>query len=161
MKSLFTLSLALMVLVAFSAMAAEEKAAEPMKPMEIKGEKVTMTGMASCTFCKLSHPEKSCTNECCVGCLKAGDPPSLTDKDGNMYILLTGEHEKPLMTPERMALMGGKITVTGTLVKGKGVQGIYVEKMEKAAEDMSKEKAAEMPKEKAAEKEKAEKAKTE
>ena len=95
------------------------------------GQDVTITGMLTCTFCNLPGAGK-CTKECCQACIKAGDPPLLTDAKGNLFILLTGEHEKPLMTPEKMNLVMEKITVTGILVKRGGLQGIYVKKMEKA-----------------------------
>jgi hypothetical protein len=96
-----------------------------------KGEKVTITGKMTCTFCNLSAPAKG-TKECCQNCIKSGDPPLLEDAKGNLYILLTGEHEKPLMTPERMELLSEMVTVKGLLAKRGGVQGIYVKEMKKA-----------------------------
>jgi hypothetical protein len=66
-----------------------------------------------------------------MGCVKAGDPPMLTDADGNMYLLISGEQAVPFMNPERMKMLGGQVTVKGLLVKGKGVQAIYVDSMEK------------------------------
>ena len=35
------------------------------------------------------------------------------------------------MNPERMKMLGGQVTVKGMLVKGKGIQAIYVDSMEK------------------------------
>ena len=35
------------------------------------------------------------------------------------------------MNPERIKMMGGQVTVKGMLVKGKGIQAIYVDSMEK------------------------------
>jgi len=96
-----------------------------------KGQEVTMTGMMTCTFCNLPAMGK-CSKECCQNCIKAGDPPLLTVDKDNLYILLTGEHEKPLMTPERMDLLTQKVTVKGMLVKRGGLQAIYVKGMEKA-----------------------------
>ncbi len=96
-----------------------------------KGEEVTITGVMSCTFCNLPGGGK-CTKECCQSCIKSGDPVLLTDAKGSLYILLTGEQMKPLMTPERMDLLESKVTVTGIMVKRDGIQGIYVKKMEKA-----------------------------
>lgn len=96
-----------------------------------KGEDVTITGLMSCTFCNLPGGGK-CTKECCQSCIKAGDPVLLTDAKGQLYILLTGEQMKPLMTPERMDLLESQVTVTGIMVKRGGLQGIYVKKMEKA-----------------------------
>jgi len=114
--------------LAIPAFADSDRKGEPAK-----GKEVTITGQVTCTFCKLSNPNKPCSPGCCERCIKAGDPPLLTAKDSTQYILLTGEHEVPLMTPERYAMLGGMVTVTGILVKGKGVQVIYVDKMEKAA----------------------------
>ena len=105
-------------------------AAKDGKGVPIQGEEVSLTGKISCTFCKLSHPDKTCEQGCCERCIKAGDPPLLTDADGNQFILLTGEHEVPLMTPERFKLLGTTVNVKGIMVKGKGVQAIYVDKME-------------------------------
>ena len=99
--------------------------------MPTKGKEVSITGQLTCTFCKLTAPAKTWEKECCVRCIKAGDPPVLTDKKGNQYILLTGENGVPLMNTERHAMLGGTVTVKGVLVKGKGVQAIYVESMEK------------------------------
>jgi hypothetical protein len=96
-----------------------------------KGQEVTMTGMFVCAFCNLPAMGK-CSKECCQNCLKAGDPPLLSDEKGTLYILLTGEHEKPLLTPERIDLLTQKITVKGMLVKRGGLQAIYVKSMEKA-----------------------------
>jgi hypothetical protein len=96
-----------------------------------KGEEVTITGKMTCTFCNLPAPGK-CSKECCQNCIKSGDPTLLSDDKGNLYILLSGEHEKPLMTPERMNLFTEKVTVKGMLIKRGGVQAIYVKEMEKA-----------------------------
>jgi hypothetical protein len=96
-----------------------------------KGKDVTITGMMSCTFCNLPGGAK-CTKECCQDCVKAGDPVLLTDDKGSLYILLSGEQMKPLMTPERMDMLQSKVAVTGIMVKRGGLQGIYVKKMEKA-----------------------------
>jgi len=113
------------------AVAAEQEKAKPAKA-EAKGEQVTMTGQLSCTFCKLAHPDTSCKPECCMSCSKAGDPPMLTDAEGNMFLLLTGKMGEALMTPERVKMLGGQVTIKGMLVKGKGIQAIYVDSMEKA-----------------------------
>jgi hypothetical protein len=96
-----------------------------------KGQEVTITGKMTCTYCNLPAPGK-CSKECCQACLKSGDPTLLEDAKGNLYILLSGEHEKPLMTPERLNLLTEKVTVKGMLMKRGGVQGIYVKEMEKA-----------------------------
>jgi hypothetical protein len=100
------------------------------KETAAKGEEVSITGQITCTFCKLSKPDMTCPKGCCEGCIKAGDPPLLTDPTGNQYILLTNEHEVPLMTPERYKMLGKTVLVKGVLVKGKGVQVIYVDQME-------------------------------
>jgi hypothetical protein len=104
-------------------------AAEQAKP---KGNDITVTGQMSCTNCKLAQPGKSCPKGCCEMCVKAGDPVMLTDAKGNMYILLKSGMGESLMNEERMKLLGSQVTVKGVLVKGKGVQGIYVDTMEKA-----------------------------
>jgi len=96
-----------------------------------KGEEVTITGKLTCTFCNLPAPGK-CSKECCQACLKSGDPALMEDAKGNLYILISGEHEKPLMTPDRMDLMTEKVTVKGMLIKRGGLQAIYVKGMEKA-----------------------------
>ncbi|RJR44072.1 MAG: hypothetical protein C4567_04775 [Deltaproteobacteria bacterium] len=96
-----------------------------------KGQEVTMTGMMSCTFCNLPGGAK-CTKQCCQDCVKSGDPVLLTADKGGLYILLSGEQMKPLMTPERMEMLQSKVTVTGTVVKRDGLQAIYVKKLEKA-----------------------------
>lgn len=96
-----------------------------------KGKEVTITGKMTCTFCNLPAMGK-CSKECCQNCIKSGDPALLQDAKGNLYLLLSGEHEKPLMTPDRMALLTENVAVSGLLVKRGGLQGIYVKKMEKA-----------------------------
>jgi hypothetical protein len=96
-----------------------------------KGKEVTITGKLVCAFCNLAAPGK-CTKECCQNCIKSGSPALLEDAKGNLYVLLPGEHEKQLWTPERMNLFTEKVTVKGMMVKRGGVQGIYVKEMEKA-----------------------------
>jgi hypothetical protein len=115
----------------YFAFAAEQEKAKTEKA-PASGKDVTMTGQLSCTFCKLANPTMSCKPECDTACVKAGDPPLLTDAEGNMYILVNGEQGVALMNPERMKMLGGQVTVKGMLVKGKGVQAIYVNSMEKA-----------------------------
>ncbi len=97
-----------------------------------QGREVTLTGKLSCTFCTMAHPDTPCPPGCCAKCVKAGDPPSLTDAAGNMYILLTGEMAKPLMTPQRIEWLGGQATVKGIMVQRNGMNAIFVESMEKA-----------------------------
>jgi hypothetical protein len=123
---------ALLVLMALLLLTATCWAQKPAgAPPPAGGQEVTMTGMLSCTFCNMPGAGK-CSKECCQACIKSGDPALLTDDKGSLYILITGEHEKPLMTPEKMDLVMSKVTVTGMLVKRGGLQGIYVKKMEKA-----------------------------
>jgi hypothetical protein len=119
----FVLPFLLLGLIAF--------AGQGEKGPAVKGKEITVAGQLTCTFCKLANPDKTCPPGCCENCVKAGDPPLLTADDGNQYILLTGEHEVPLMTPERYKMMGGRVKIHGVMVKGKGVQVIYVDKMEK------------------------------
>ena len=96
-----------------------------------KGKDVTITGLISCTFCNLPAVGK-CSKECCLACVKSGDPVLLTDAKGGLYILLSGEKMKPLMTADRLDLLEEKVKITGILVQRGGLQGIYVKKMEKA-----------------------------
>jgi hypothetical protein len=114
----------------FNATAAETEKAKETKA-ESKGEQVTITGQFSCTFCKLAHPDKVCSADCCKACTKAGDPPMLTDAEGNMYLLLTSKMGETMLTPDRSKMLGGQVIVKGLLVKGKGVQAIYVDSMQK------------------------------
>jgi hypothetical protein len=123
---------------AYFAVAAEQEKAKTEKAATTTGKQVSMTGNLSCTFCKLAHPDMTCKPECCTACVKAGDPPMLTDADGNMYLLINGEQGVSLMNPERMKLMGGQVAVKGMLVKGKGIQAIYVDSMEKVEAKLAK-----------------------
>lgn len=133
----------LIILASFllSATGWAEMAKEPMmeKGMEqqksMKSEEVTITGHMSCTYCKLAGGmNHQCTPECCQACVKAGDSVLLQDGKENLYILLNKEKEKSVITPERLPLVGGEVTVKGIMVKTGGLQGIYVEKMDKAPE---------------------------
>jgi hypothetical protein len=137
-----TITLAIVCLLvggsAYLGFAAEQEKAKPAKA-GANGEQVTITGQLSCTFCKLANPNMSCKPECCTSCVKAGDPPMLTDADGNMYLLLTDKMGEALMTPERTKMLGGQATVTGLLVKGKGIQAIYVDSMVKVEAMASRE----------------------
>lgn len=119
---------ALVVMMAVLLLTAIGWAAEQGTP---KGKEVTITGKVSCTFCNLPG-QANCTKECCQACIKSGDPVLLSDPKGNLYILISGEKEKPLMTPERMNLLQEEVKVQGMLVKRGGLQGIYVKTMEKA-----------------------------
>jgi hypothetical protein len=114
----------------FTATAAEIEKAKEAKA-EPKGEQTTITGHFSCSFCKIAHPDKVCSAECCRTCTKAGDPPMLTDAQGNMYLLLTDKMGETMLTPDRSKMLGSQVTVKGLLVKGKGVQAIYVDSMQK------------------------------
>jgi hypothetical protein len=96
-----------------------------------KGKEVSLNGRLACTFCSLAHPGKPCKEGCCKGCIQAGDPPLLIDKEGTMYLLLGNENKKPVMTAERLELAGGPVTVKGLLVKGKGIQAIFVDSLAK------------------------------
>lgn len=122
------LAFALAILMVITAtVVAQDKAAA-------KGKEVTVTGKLSCTSCSMAHPETPCPAGCCESCIKAGDPPLLTDKDGNQFILAASEMKATLMTPERIKLAGGMVTVKGMQIAGKGVQIITVTSMEKAAD---------------------------
>jgi hypothetical protein len=123
---------AALVIVILIGMVLSVMAAKQMT-MSAKGTEVTMTGTLACTFCSLSHQGKPCPKGCCASCIKAGDPPLLIDAKGNMYLLTANEMQGRLMTTERMVMAGGKVTVKGLLVKGKGIQAIFVDSMKKAA----------------------------
>jgi len=122
---------ALALASAGSAWAAAEAASE--------GTKTTVTGRLACTWCNLAHPKANPDRKCCVRCIRAGDPPLLTSGDGQQYILLTGTHETPLMTPARYELVGSTVKVEGLLVKGQGVQAIKVKSMAKVEVPAEKE----------------------
>ncbi len=96
-----------------------------------RAKEVTMTGTISCTFCNLPG-EANCSKECCTACVKAGDPVLFADGNGKLYVFISGDKERSLMTPERMSLVGEKVKVTGTVVKRGGIQGIYVKDRQKA-----------------------------
>jgi len=97
-----------------------------------EGTETTVTGRLTCTWCNLAHPKADPDRKCCVRCIRAGDPPLLTNGDGQQYVLLTGVHETPLMTPARYELVGSTVKVGGVLIKGNGVQAIKVKSMAKA-----------------------------
>lgn len=147
MKRMVVVSLvvavAALAVVALSTFAADDaKTTKTDKPKVefsggAKGEQVTVTGMFSCTFCTLAHPEKACKKECCASCIKAGDPPSLTDAQGNRFVLISGEQGVPLMTPARTDMLGEQVAVKGLQVKDKGVQVIFVDSIEKAQKDVA------------------------
>jgi len=120
---------AMLILLGFGLLAASSWAGE----MAVKnGQEVTITGHLSCAYCKLaSGLTHKCSPECCQACIKGGDS-ALLQNDTSIYLLLGKEKDKPLMTPERIALAGGQVTVKGMMVKTGGMQAIYVEKMDKA-----------------------------
>ena len=120
----------IVILFVSAVMAMPAFAAKDGQGNPIKGKEVSIAGKMTCTFCKLANPDKTCKPGCCEGCVRAGDPPLLTATDGNQYVLLTNEHEVSLMTPERYKMFNKPVNVQGVLVKGKGIQVIYVDKME-------------------------------
>ena len=131
---------ALILLMAVVTIAAAWAADQPAE----KGEQVTITGHLSCTYCKLAGGlAHECTPSCCQACVKAGDPVLLQDANQNLYMLIGKEKEKPVITASNLELVGQTVTVKGMLVKTGGLQGIYVEKIEKAAAPPAK--AAEPP----------------
>ena len=87
-----------------------------------------ITGRLSCAYC--SFKTGTCTRESCQANVKHGTPVVLTDMTGSLYVLISGEKEKPLMTAERKGLLKEQVTVHGRLVKRGGMQGIYVKTME-------------------------------
>jgi hypothetical protein len=126
-RTTVSMIMAAMVICLIGAYAADSPTAK-------KGEEVTMQGTLTCAFCTLVDPQHAMNKACCQGCLKSGDSTILSDGKGGLFLLITGEHEKPLKTPEVVAMAGDQVTVKGRLVKGSGLQGIYVEKIEKAAD---------------------------
>jgi hypothetical protein len=101
-------------------------------------QSVNMTGTLSCAACKLAgSSDHKCGKECCQGCIKGGDSVLLEDKEGRLYLLISKEKEKPVITTEHMDLMGEKVNVTGIMAEKGGIKGIYVERMNKAAEPAS------------------------
>lgn len=113
-----------------------QSAPQAMAPAPNVGKQVTITGQFSCASCQLADPKNFCSGDCCRACIRAGDPPLLTDEKGQMYILLSGIPEngraqQQLINSETMMMLGGKVTVTGLLVKGTGVQAIYVKNIKK------------------------------
>ncbi len=124
MKTCISVLSLILVLAAGSALATAEEG------KAARGENVTISGTMTCSFCKLAHTDTPCHHACCEKCVGAGESPLLTDADGNMYLLLTGEKGAALMNKDRLAWLGGKVTVTGVLVKGKGVQAIFVDRMQ-------------------------------
>ena len=119
------------VVIALVGLTLSMLAAKDMK-MSSKGKEVSVTGRLACTFCTLSHPAMVCPKGCCPKCIKAGDPPLLVDAKGNLYLLTANEMQGKLMTSERMTMTGQKVVVKGLLVKGKGIQAIFVDDMRKA-----------------------------
>jgi len=118
--------------MALSVQADEQGMKNKEEKTAVKGEEVTITGTISCSFCKMSQPDKTCPKGCCTKCVQGGDPALLTDAEGNMYLLVTNEKGKPVMNAERMEMIGEKVVVKGVLVKGKGLQSVFVESIEKA-----------------------------
>lgn len=98
-----------------------------------KGTEVTVSGTLSCASCKIAGHE--CPKGCCETCVKSGDPALLQDAKGDLFLMLSGDMGKSAMTPDRMSMLGEKVTVKGMLVKEHGLQGIYVAKMDKMAAD--------------------------
>jgi len=48
-----------------------------------------------------------------------------------MYLLMNSQSGQALMNEEREKMLGAQVKVKGMLVRGKGLQAIYVEGMEK------------------------------
>ncbi len=102
------------------------------------GEHVMMAGTLSCAACKLGgSPDHVCGKECCTGCIKGGDSILLEDGEGNLYLLISTEKDKPVLPAERLDLVGEKVLVTGVKVEKGGLKGIYVERIESAAEHVA------------------------
>jgi hypothetical protein len=98
----------------------------------MKGDEVTMTGALSCASCKLAG--HVCPKGCCATCVTGGDPALFENEKGDLFLVLSKDMGKGAMTSERMAMLGGKVIIKGILVKSHGLQGIYVDAMEKVAD---------------------------
>ncbi len=91
-----------------------------------KGPTVTVKGEVVDLWCYLEGGDRGASHkECSTACAKAGNPIGILDAKGNLYVTAgIQEHQ-----PGREVLidkMNQDVTVTGTLVKKRGVQMIYV-----------------------------------
>ena len=91
-----------------------------------KGPKVTIKGEVVDLWCYLEAGDHSAKHkDCATACAKAGNPIGILDAKGNVYVAVGLQDHQP-----GQELLAGKmaetVTVTGTLVKKRGTQLIYV-----------------------------------
>lgn len=131
MKRAAVLLMAVLLLTGTCWASEKEKHGEKHEKHFAKSRDVTLTGQMSCTFCTLPSGQL-CSKECCTNCLRSGDPVLFTDTKGHLYLLVSGEKQQPLLTPDRMNLISERINVTGTMVQRDGIKAIYVRSMQRA-----------------------------
>ncbi len=94
-----------------------------------KGEEITAKGELVDLWCYLDHGARGANHkECAVACVKAGNPAGLVTEKGEVYMLLGSDKHDPSKSIS-LDKMAEQVTVTGTLVKKGGVQGIFVKEM--------------------------------
>jgi len=92
-----------------------------------KGEKVTLKGEVVDLWCYMEGGDRGAAKKACAtACATAGNPIAILDAGGSVYIaagLKDHQPGKDLL----LKRMSSEVTVTGTLVKGGGVQMIYLD----------------------------------
>ena len=109
------LAIALLLLLALSAVAAEE-------PVTITGEIVDL----HCYTSRGAHGDEH--SGCSNACISRGVPAGLLTADGTLYRLLDA---KPVSVKDKVAGMAGKtVKATGTLVERNGLKALQLASIE-------------------------------
>jgi hypothetical protein len=110
--------------------------AHDMKGMKEGGEggkDVTVTGEIVDLACYMGHEAMGAKHgKCAKQCIKGGSPMGLKAENGEVWLLIN-DHESEKAFTAAKDLAGDKATVTGHTTKKGGLQGLIVEKAEKAS----------------------------
>ena len=92
-----------------------------------KGERATIEGEVVDLWCYLEGGDRGpAKKDCATACATAGNPISVLDAKGNLYVTASLKDH----VPSRALLLdkiSEEVTVTGTVVRNGGVQMIYIE----------------------------------
>jgi hypothetical protein len=128
LKSVYTLTLAAILLTAFVGFA-QEGQHQHHEQITVKGELVD-------TACYMAHPDTGKGEDhrkCASMCIKKGVPMSVLDAKGDLYLLLP-DHSSEQVYEQAKEWAADQVEVTGNLVTMGGIRAIVVLQSRKLSE---------------------------
>lgn len=126
LKSVYTLTLAAILLTAFIGFAQEGQ----------HHEQITVKGELVDSACYMAHPDTGKGEDhrkCASMCIKKGVPMSVLDAKGDLYLLLP-DHSNEQVYEQAKEWAADQVEVTGNLVTMGGIRAVVVLKSRKLSE---------------------------